>query len=121
MPTDPIHVVGDQVVDQPPAPMVDPADDSRARLARRAVLKRAAAAGAIAWTAPVILDSVSARAFAVTPSGCSGCDDVSTQAITYTPSGATQGGAAYAPKGGPGTFTPCATGTVTVQAWGGGG
>ncbi|GMU77776.1 MAG: hypothetical protein AMXMBFR46_05740 [Acidimicrobiia bacterium] len=39
-------------------------------LSRRALIKRAAAAGALAWTAPVIVDSLSNAAFATMPSPC---------------------------------------------------
>lgn len=41
-----------------------------AGLGRRALIKRAAAAGALAWTAPVVIGSLASPAGAVTLSGC---------------------------------------------------
>ena len=53
-------------------PDITEGDDKRG-LSRRTMIKRAAAAGAIAWTAPVILDSLSSPAAAVSvPAGCYG-------------------------------------------------
>lgn len=41
-------------------------------VSRRRLIRNAGIAGAAAWTAPVILDSVSKAALAVAPSGCAG-------------------------------------------------
>ena len=41
-------------------------DVERARIARRSLLKKAAIAGAVAWTAPVVLESVTNPAGALT-------------------------------------------------------
>ena len=41
-----------------------------ARVARRSLLKKAAIAGAAAWTAPLVLESVASPAGALTVSGC---------------------------------------------------
>ncbi len=45
---------------------------SRRGMTRRRLIRNAGIAGAAAWTAPIILDSVSKAALAATPSGCSG-------------------------------------------------
>jgi hypothetical protein len=48
----------------------DTAEETRSGLDRRTLIKRAAAAGAVAWTAPVILDSLSSPAAAAScPAG----------------------------------------------------
>jgi hypothetical protein len=44
----------------------------RKGLSRRQMIKASAAAGAAAWTAPIIIDSVSSPALGATASGCSG-------------------------------------------------
>jgi hypothetical protein len=47
------------------------ADEGRPGLSRRNLIKAAGVAGAVAWTAPVIIDSLSSPAAAVTaPTGC---------------------------------------------------
>ena len=53
----------------------------RAGVDRRTLITRAAALGAAAWTAPVILDSLASPAGALTPAGCS------LYVITWTPTG----------------------------------
>ena len=71
-------------------------------LSRRTMIKRAAAAGAVAWTAPMIIDSLASPAAAVT---CVG---------TTLPASTTTSGSFV--------FTPGPTVTsVTVHLWGGGG
>src|SRR6476619_916238 len=66
---------------------------------RRTMIKRAAAVGAVAWTAPVILDSMASPAAAVT-CGPGACDDVSSATIKYFADGtATKNGAPYTPFG----------------------
>jgi hypothetical protein len=50
---------------------IDTPDGGRRGIDRRALIKRAAATGAVAWTAPLILESLSSPAGAITaPSGC---------------------------------------------------
>jgi hypothetical protein len=48
----------------------------RSRIGRRTLIKRAAATGAIAWTAPMILDSLASPAAAVSPPPTPGCKSV---------------------------------------------
>lgn len=53
--------------------MADVVDqDGRRGLSRRQMIKASAVAGAAAWTAPVIIDSVSSPALGAVASGCSG-------------------------------------------------
>jgi hypothetical protein len=54
--------VADEAID-------DPAQAPRPGIDRRTIIKRAAAAGALIWTAPVILDSVASPTGAITCSG----------------------------------------------------
>jgi hypothetical protein len=79
---------------------------SRAGVDRRTLIKRAAAAGAVAWSAPVIVDSLASPAAAV--SNCTG-----TSPGTFTTADGNMGLVAFTP--GPGVTS------VTVQAWGAGG
>jgi hypothetical protein len=62
-------------------------DDGAAREPnRRTILRRAAAAGALAWTAPAIIDSLASPAAAQSVSGCSRAEfelDTSTGCGTY--------------------------------------
>jgi hypothetical protein len=75
-------------------------DESRPGIGRRTLIKRAAVAGAAAWTAPVILGSVASPAGALTCTSCfqfqidGDCSPASTQAVSglcpiATPAGCT--------------------------------
>jgi hypothetical protein len=83
----------------------DTAEDTRSGLDRRTLIKRAAAAGAVAWTAPVIIDSLASPAAAAT------CATGQPYNLDTTP-GANK---TITFKTGPGVTS------VTVHAWGGGG
>jgi hypothetical protein len=56
----------------PSDPEITESVDERG-LSRRSMMKKAAAAGAVAWTAPVIIDSLVSPAAAVTHPPCSSC------------------------------------------------
>ena len=56
-------------VEHPP----DEAAQHHPGLDRRALIKRAAAAGAVAWVAPVVIDSLASPAAALTPIAATGC------------------------------------------------
>jgi len=47
-----------------------PGGAERSRIDRRALIRRAAAGGALAWTAPVIIDSLASPASGATLTGC---------------------------------------------------
>src|SRR4051812_16211021 len=57
---------GSGMSDEPSTP--DPVDVPRKGLDRRTLIKASAAAGAVAWTAPVLIDSLSSPAAAASPS-----------------------------------------------------
>lgn len=50
----------------PDRPDVSASDDQRRGISRRTLIRRAAATGAVAWTAPVIIESLTSPAAAVT-------------------------------------------------------
>jgi hypothetical protein len=60
---------GEQVVDQTSVTISD-APGSRRGMSRRDLIRNAGIAGAAAWTAPVILESMSSKAMAATGSSC---------------------------------------------------
>ena len=64
-----------QTIDEPTTP---DADDSRPGMDRRTLIKSAAAAGAVAWTAPIVIESLASPA-AAAQSGCT--------AVSYVGSG----------------------------------
>lgn len=45
--------------------------DQPTRVDRRTLIRRAAVAGAVAWTAPIVVESLASPAGALTPAGCS--------------------------------------------------